>query len=97
MQRKPNLQVHIEFSSSFDKDIDKTPLEVQIAFRGIYELFQEDPNNEILRNHSLNKLGKRYHGLWSIDVTDNFRAIYRKEENKTIFIMIRTHERLYGK
>ncbi|MGI8419733.1 MAG: hypothetical protein ACR2LN_03755 [Candidatus Levyibacteriota bacterium] len=97
MQRKQKPQARVEFSSRFDEDIDKAPLEVQIAFRGIYELFQENQNNEILRNHSLNKLGKRYHGLWSIDVTDDCRAIYRKKRMTIIFIMLRTHEQLYGK
>jgi len=74
-----------------------TPLEIQIVFRGMYELFQEDPNSEILRNHSLNKLGKRYHGLCSIDVPEDYRAIYRKQEKRAVFIMLRTHQQLYGK
>lgn len=94
MQRKPSPQAHIEFSSSFDNDIDKAPIEVQIIIRSLYELFKEDPKHEILRNHSLNKLGKRFHGIWSIDVTDDYRAIYRKEGNTIVFIMLRTHEQL---
>ena len=86
MKRKIILKPHTKFSSNFDKDIDNTPLEIQDAFRDAYDMFSDDPNNEILRNHSLNKLGKRYYGLWSIDVTDDWRAVYRKKGDQKLSV-----------
>jgi mRNA-degrading endonuclease YafQ of YafQ-DinJ toxin-antitoxin module len=94
---KRNERPHIELSNSFNVDRKAVPLAIKVAFRDAYELFKEDQNNEILRNHSLIKFGKRYHGLWSIDITDDYRAIYRNEENRIVFIMLRTHQQLYGK
>lgn len=96
MQRKRNPKSHIKVSSNFDKDLDRAPIEIQIVFREVYELFRQDPENKLLRIHSLTKLGKKHFGLWSLDVTEDWRAIYRKEGNVIIFIMLSTHEILYG-
>ena len=85
----------IEFSSKFNKERNAASLDIKIAFREAYEIFQEDPDNEVLRNHPLDKEGKKFFGFWSIDVTGNWRAIYRKEENKIIFVALDTHGRLY--
>jgi addiction module RelE/StbE family toxin len=94
---KNHIQLLIEFSSRFDKDRKIAPINVKIAFREVLDMLLEDKTSEILRNHSLDRFGKRYHGLWSIDVTMDWRAIYRKESNKIIFMMLRTHQQLYGK
>lgn len=93
---KNNPQARIEFSNRFNQDRKSAPLDIKIAFREAFDIFRDDPTNKILRNHSLDKLGKRYHGLWSIDGTDDWRAIYRKEGNQIVFIMLRMHEMLYG-
>ncbi len=87
----------IEFSSRFNKDIKAAPLAINAALREALDIFYDDTESIILRNHTLNKLGKRFHGLWSINVTDDYRAIYRKEEKRVVFIMLRTHQQLYGK
>ena len=88
--------VRIEFSNRFNKDRQLAPLVIKIALRDAIELFRDDNENEILRSHSLDKLGKRYYGLWSINITDDWRAIYRKKDNRIIFMMLRTHKKLYG-
>jgi addiction module RelE/StbE family toxin len=46
-----------------------------------------------LRNHPLS--GK-YEGFRSIDVTEDWRALYRKEPERIIFVDIGTHTQLYG-
>jgi len=93
MQKKQQLL--IKFSNSFNKDRKVAPTAIKIALRDALEIFRESPNNSSLRNHSLEKLGKRYFGLRSINVTDDWRAIYRKKENEIIFIMLNTHIQLY--
>ena len=34
--------------------------------------------------------------MWSIDVSEDWRAIYRIEKGKTIFIELGTHEKFYS-
>ena len=87
----------IEFANSFNKDLLAIPTEIKIAIRHTLKIFKENPSNKSLRNHSLEILGKRCHGLFSIDVTSDYRAVYRHEKDKIIFIILDTHVRLYGK
>jgi addiction module RelE/StbE family toxin len=60
------------------------------AFLGALELFVEDPN---LRNSALKA---KFAGLRSIDITDDWRALYRWEDQRIIFVRIGTHDELYG-
>lgn len=87
----------VDFANRFKKQEKGAPLEIRTALRDALEIFRDDPQNKALRNHSLNKLGKRYHGLWSIDITEDWRALYRKEEGWIIFIALGTHDKLYKK
>ena len=41
-------------------------------------------------------LTERYAGFRSIDVTEDWRALYRTEQERIIFVEIGTHEQLYG-
>lgn len=95
MREKRKLQ--IEFSNRFNKDRQNAPLDIKISLRESLEIFIENPDDISLHKHSLHKLGKRYYGLWSISVTDDWRAIYRNREGKIIFLMLRTHKKLYAK
>lgn len=97
MQRKSKQEAQFKIASSFQKDLDQAPVEIQIAFRELYAIFRDEPTNQILRNHVLKKVGKRYFGLWSIDVTDDWRAVYRKEKDFIIFVELNTHDKLYQK
>ena len=85
--------MNIEFTSLFNKQRQKAPIEIKIAFREALELFLENSEHIALRNHNLTK---EYAGLRSIDVTSDWRANYRKEQDKIIFMQIGTHEQLYG-
>jgi addiction module RelE/StbE family toxin len=49
-------------------------------------LFVEDSNHPSLRNHALKA---KFAGLRSIDVTDDWRALYRWEDQRIIFVRIR--------
>ena len=83
----------IEFTPYFTKLRTAAPLAIKGAFRETLELFMESPNHPALRNHALT--GK-YAGFHSIDVTEDWRAIYRIEGKQIIFVDLGTHEELYG-
>ena len=85
----------VDFTNRFNRQREAAPLAIKIAFREALEIFLEDPQNDTLRNHPLNKLGKKYFGIWGIDVTSDWRALYRKEGSRTIFLALGTHEQLY--
>ena len=83
----------IEASQLFLKHIEDAPTDVKAAFRDAYDLFIEDPGHPVLRNHALT--GK-YQDFRSIDVTGDWRILYREEPERIIFVDIGTHETLYG-
>lgn len=88
----------IKYSQLFNKQRKAVLLEIKIAFREARELFFENPKHPSLRDHALKE---KFAGYRSIDVTEDYRAIYKKnvEGNQEIitFYMIGTHEELYGK
>ena len=56
-------------------------------------LFRQDPFNIVLNNH---KLHGEYEGCSSINITGNFRAVFKYiNENTVIFSDIGTHPELY--
>jgi addiction module RelE/StbE family toxin len=83
----------IEFSPIFNKKLAKAPTEIKLAVRQALELFRESPHHEALRNHLLTE---RYAGFRSIDVTEDWRVLYREEKERIMFADLGTHEELYG-
>lgn len=83
----------IEFSPIFKNKLDKVSLEIKVAFRDSLETFIEDNSHKTLRNHLLSK---EYAGIRSIDVTGDWRALYREEAERIIFVELGTHQELYG-
>jgi addiction module RelE/StbE family toxin len=83
----------IEYSPVFIKLIANAPTAIKVAFRDALDLFAENPNHPALRNHPLT--GK-YAGFHSIDVTEDWRALYREEKERIMFADLGTHEQLYG-
>lgn len=88
----------IEFTPFFNKQRKAAPLEIKKAFRETLILFIDDPDHSALRNHALKK---KYAGYRSIDVTEDWRAIFketRTEKRKIItFHILGTHKKLYEK
>lgn len=83
----------LEFSPIFITKLKKVPLEIKIAFRDSLETFVEDQNHSSLRNHLLTK---EHAGIRSIDITSDWRALYREDAERIIFIELGTHQELYG-
>jgi len=86
----------IEFTPFFNKQRKAAPLEIKKAFRENLLLFIDDPDHSVLRNHALK--GK-YTGYRSIDVIEDWRAIFkvtRTGKRKIITLhMLGTHKKLY--
>lgn len=85
--------IRIDFTNLFNKQRKEAPLEIKVAFREALEIFLEDRNHITLRSHTLT--GK-YTGIRSIDITDDWRALYREEPERIIFVELGTHDQLYG-
>ena len=86
----------IRFNKTFSKQYDKAPKIIQTFFENKIKVFQQNPFELQLNNHSLS--GK-FAGYRSINITGDWRAIYleRKEDkNKVIiFTLLGTHSQLY--
>ena len=83
----------IEFAPLFIVKLKKAPLDIKIAFKDSLEIFLEDKNHISLRNHALME---PYAGIRSIDITGDWRALYREEIERIIFVELGTHAELYG-
>ncbi len=87
----------IKYTTLFNKQRETAPLEIKIAFRETLEMFLENPHQPQLRNYSLKE---EYSGYNSIDVTDDWRALFKVRESKTqtiiTFHILGTHIQLYG-
>jgi addiction module RelE/StbE family toxin len=88
---RPNKR--IEFSPAFQKLLARAPTEIKQAVQDTIDLFEENPHNPALRNHPLRE---EYAGCRSIDVTEDWRALYREEAERFFFSDLGTHEKLYG-
>jgi addiction module RelE/StbE family toxin len=88
-----NNKKRIEFSPLFRNKLEKVPHKIKIAFRESLETFLEDQDHISLRNHLLTK---EYAGIRSIDVTGDWRALYKEEVKRIIFVELGTHEDLYS-
>lgn len=88
--------VKIDYSKTFTKQLKKAPLKIKIAFRKRLELFIKEPLHPLLRNHPLTG---RLSGYRSINVTGDWRALYREMEDENnkivIFVILGTHNQLY--
>ena len=82
----------IIFHKSFYKDCEKLPKKIQDKFWNRLELFKKDRNNKILNNHSVDKA---FMGCRSINVTGDYRAIFKEDGDVVNFVNIGTHSELY--
>lgn len=84
--------------SDFLRKLKKVDVRIRKAFKERIVLFSENPNEPKLNNH---RLKDEYEGYMSIDITVDYRAIYKEaqigEENVAYFFKLGTHDELYGK
>ena len=87
----------IRYTNNFLKQLKKSDVRTRKAFKKCILLFEKNPNDLELNNHSLHE---PYQGYRSIDITADYRAIYKEvtQEDDTYiyFTSFGTHTQLYG-
>ena len=93
----PPMQTEIKYGTRFRKQYLKSDKTIKTAFAQTIEMFLEDSNHPSLRNHQLRK---KFAGYRSIDITDDWRALFKIKKGKTktiiTFHILGTHSQLYG-
>lgn len=85
--------MRVRFSKKFAKQYEKAPQKIKDTFENRLKLFQRNQFNPTLNNHTL---GGRFKGYRSINVTGDWRAVYsRKNEDTIYFELLGTHSQLY--
>jgi len=86
--------MQIDFARRFNKQLRKSPDKIKTAFQKRLALFIKDKYHPLLDNHELTGKWKDYR---SINVTGNWRAIFREFNNGELifFAEIGTHSQLY--
>lgn len=85
--------MRVDYQKSFLKALNKLPAAVEEKFYERLELFQINQAHPLLRNHSVEPA---YPGCKSINITGDYRAIFRQKDDLTVFLYIGTHSQLYG-
>ncbi len=87
----------VRHAPEFVKKLEKLNVRIRKSFKERILIFQSNPNNSRLHNHELRE---PYQGLRSIDITDDYRALYSEKDEKgevvAYFETIGTHDELYG-
>lgn len=85
-----------QYDPLFIKALKKVDVRIRKSFREKIAIFAKNLNDPQLNNHALRN---PYKGLRSIDITNDYRAIYEeiKEDSEEIayFITLGTHQELY--
>lgn len=76
----------------FLKKLKKLPVKIRSRFGERLELFLAMPTDPSLNNHSVEKV---FPDCRSINITGDYRAIFKVEQDTVIFITIGTHAELY--
>lgn len=86
----------IFYDPAFFDRLKKVDVRIKRKVREQIRIFSKNPNNPQLRNHSLKKEHKGYR---SIDITEDYRALYKEvdkgNEKIAYFILLGTHSELY--
>jgi len=86
--------MNIGYHRRFEKSLGKIPHKIQNKFFERKELFIREPFHPLLNNHSVDKI---YPGYRSLDITGDWRALFKPLENDAvIFMKIDTHSNLYS-
>jgi addiction module RelE/StbE family toxin len=82
-----------QFHNHFKKAYLKLPEKIKKSVNSKLMFFSKDSSESSLNNHPLS--GK-YRGYRSINITGDYRAIYREiKEDEVIFVKLGTHSELY--
>ena len=87
----------IKYTNDFLRHLKKQKVVIRKSFKIALEEFVKNPNSLQLNNH---KLKREWEGFRSINITADFRAIYKEVvysdgESIIYFVAIGMHEQLY--
>ncbi len=86
----------VKLDPDFFNKLKNLDVRIRKSFRERITIFAKNPLDPELNNHELRK---PYEGLRSIDVTNDYRAIYEEmavgKETVAYFSLLGTHEELY--
>lgn len=85
--------MEITFNTAFKKQYEKSSKKIQKSFDQRLELFKRNPYSPILRNHQLRGVKEI---VRSINITGDWRALYREKNETIAFFALGTHSQLYG-
>jgi addiction module RelE/StbE family toxin len=86
------ISTHDSFDKAYSKRIKNNPKLVARTKERVAQ-FELDPNNPILKDHSLAGAKK---GLRAFGITGNYRIVYKPmSDNKVVFVDIGTHPQVY--
>ena len=81
------------YSKKFKKQFNKLSYKTQNSFETRIKVFIKEPYHVILNNH---KLFGEYSGYRSINITGDYRTIFKMVSNNTCYLVaIGTHGKLY--
>ncbi|MEK9155897.1 MAG: type II toxin-antitoxin system mRNA interferase toxin, RelE/StbE family [Patescibacteria group bacterium] len=84
----------VRFRKSFSKDFACLDSKISHAFEMRLKVFFQNPYDAKLSNHPLKG---RWQGYRSINISGDFRAVYKEIDDETvIFAAIGSHSQLYG-
>lgn len=83
----------LNYHKDFIKDFGKQPKKIKEKFKERQVLFEVDEFNPVLNNHALK--GK-WLGYRSINVSGDIRAIFKRDTESVLFVVIDSHSKLYG-
>ncbi|TSC85748.1 MAG: translation repressor RelE [Microgenomates group bacterium Gr01-1014_7] len=88
--------MNVKLDPDLLKKLKKLDIRIRNSFREKILIFQKNPNESLLNNHELRD---QYKGLRSIDITNDYRAIYEEmtagEDTIAYFSILGTHNELY--
>lgn len=86
------------YDPAFIKALKKADIRIRKSFRERIAIFAKNPLDPQLNNH---KLREPYKGLRSIDITNDYRAVYEEmtagKDTVAYFVILGIHGQLYGK
>ncbi|MEK7136218.1 MAG: type II toxin-antitoxin system RelE/ParE family toxin [Patescibacteria group bacterium] len=84
--------MYVFYHKQFEKKFRLLPLKIKNKFYERLELFIENQFAEVLNNHSVEKF---FPDCRSINISGDYRAILKENNDVIIFITIGTHAELY--
>lgn len=84
--------MRVLFHRNFEKKFGKLPAEIRGKFLERLTRFLKDKHDTVLNNHPVEK---SFPGCRSINVTGDYRAVFKEEGDTVIFIAVGSHSDLY--